>query len=245
MVKNNNIKLDPSWFKVLGDEFDQSYMQKLRQFLVEEKAQGKIIYPAGENWFSAFNNTPFDRVKVVVLGQDPYHGPGQAHGLCFSVLPGVATPPSLRNIYQELHGDLGILQPDHGCLLPWAHQGVLLLNATLTVEQGKAGAHQGHGWERFTDRAVQALNAQREGLVFLLWGSYAQKKGAIIDTTKHLVLKAPHPSPLSAYRGFLGCKHFSKANEYLKAQGVDPIDWELPPVSTVVNQLANAEKAKL
>lgn len=242
MVKNNNIKLEPSWFNVLGDEFDQPYMQKLRQFLVDEKSQGKIIYPAGKNWFSAFNNTPFDQVKVVVLGQDPYHGPGQAHGLCFSVLPGVATPPSLRNIYQELHSDLGLIEPDHGCLTPWAQQGVLLLNATLTVEQGKAGAHQGRGWERFTDRAVQELNSQREGLVFLLWGSYAQKKGAIIDTERHLVLKAPHPSPLSAYRGFLGCKHFSKTNEYLKARGLTPIDWELPPVATVAEQFESKEK---
>ena len=167
-------------------------------------------------------------MKVVVLGQDPYHGPGQAHGLCFSVLPGVEIPPSLRNIYQELQTDLGIEPASHGCLSHWAEQGVLLLNATLTVERGNAGAHQGKGWEEFTDRAIHELNDRRDGLVFLLWGSYAQKKGAFIDSSRHLVLKAPHPSPLSAYRGFFGCRHFSKTNEYLMRHGVDPIDWRLP-----------------
>jgi len=227
-MDKKNVKLDPSWLKVLGEEFDQPYMVKLKEFLVAQKSAGKIIYPAGSNWFSAFNRTPFDQVKVVILGQDPYHGPNQAHGLCFSVLPGVAIPPSLRNMYQELHSDLGISPPNHGCLTQWADQGVLLLNATLTVEQGNAGAHQGQGWEQFTDRAVHVLNEQREGLVFLLWGSYAQKKGALIDTAKHRVLKAPHPSPLSAHRGFFGCKHFSMTNQYLKEQGLAPIEWQLP-----------------
>jgi len=227
-MDKKNVKLEPSWLKVLGEEFDQPYMVKLKEFLVAQKSSGKIIYPAGSNWFSAFNSTPFDQVKVVILGQDPYHGPNQAHGLCFSVLPGVAIPPSLRNMYQELHSDLGISPPNHGCLTQWADQGVLLLNATLTVEQGNAGAHQGQGWEQFTDRAVHVLNEQREGLVFLLWGSYAQKKGALIDTAKHRVLKAPHPSPLSAHRGFFGCKHFSMTNQYLKEQGLAPIEWQLP-----------------
>ena len=234
VVKNTGIKLHPSWLEAIGSEFDKSYMTQLKQFLAEEKAKGKVIYPAGSNWFSAFNDTPFDQVKVVILGQDPYHGPHQAHGLCFSVRPGVAIPPSLRNMYQELQSDLGIPLPEHGCLTHWAEQGVLLLNATLTVEQANAGAHQGKGWEQFTDRAVQALNEQREGLVFLLWGSYAQKKGAFIDTAKHLVLKAPHPSPLSAYRGFFGCKHFSQVNQYLKQRGLAPIDWRLPPVNEMV-----------
>ena len=227
-MNNSNIKLDSSWLDVLQDEFDKPYMVNLKQFLAAQKAGGKTIYPAGSNWFAAFNHTPFDQVKVVILGQDPYHGPNQAHGLCFSVLPGIAIPPSLRNMYQELQTDLGVTTPGHGCLTHWAQQGVLLLNATLTVEQGNAGAHQGKGWEQFTDRAVQALNEQREGLIFLLWGSYAQKKGAFIDTSKHRVLKAPHPSPLSSYRGFFGCKHFSLANQYLDEQGAKPIDWQLP-----------------
>ena len=227
-MDRQNIKLEPSWLDVLGGEFDQPYMVKLKQFLVDQKSAGKTIYPTGSHWFSAFNSTPFDQVKVVILGQDPYHGPNQAHGLCFSVLPGVAIPPSLRNMYQELHSDLGVQPPGHGCLTHWAEQGVLLLNATLTVERGNAGAHQGQGWEQFTDRAVQVLNEQREGLVFLLWGSYAQKKGALIDMAKHRVLKAPHPSPLSAHRGFLGCKHFSMTNQYLNEQDLAPIDWQLP-----------------
>lgn len=226
-MDKQNVKLEPTWLEVLGKEFDQPYMAQLKEFLVSQKSAGKTIYPTGSNWFSAFNSTPFDQVKVVILGQDPYHGPNQAHGLCFSVLPGVAIPPSLKNMYQELHSDLGISSPGHGCLTQWAEQGVLLLNATLTVEQGNAGAHQGRGWEQFTDRAVQVLNEQREGLIFLLWGSYAQKKGALIDTVKHRVLKAPHPSPLSAHRGFFGCKHFSMTNQYLIEQGLAPIDWQL------------------
>ncbi len=236
-VNNAMIKLHPSWLSALSNEFEKPYMVELKQFLSEEKANGKIIYPAGSNWFSAFNDTPFDQVKVVILGQDPYHGPQQAHGLCFSVLPGVAIPPSLKNIYKELQSDLGISPPAHGCLTHWARQGVLLLNATLTVEQGNAGAHQGQGWERFTDHAVALLNEQRQGLVFMLWGSYAQKKGAFIDKSKHLVLTAPHPSPLSAHRGFLGCKHFSQANHYLEKAGSKPIDWQLPPIEQVAAEI--------
>jgi uracil-DNA glycosylase len=179
--------------------------------------------------FAALNATPFDKVKVVILGQDPYHGPGQAHGLCFSVRPGVPAPPSLENIFKELERDLGIPRPTHGCLQHWADQGVLLLNAVLTVEESRAGAHAGKGWEGFTDHIVDALNREREHLVFLLWGSYAQKKGAMIDTRRHKVLRAPHPSPLSAHRGFIGCGHFSATNEYLRRTGQMPIDWSLPP----------------
>jgi len=228
MGDQGKIKLHPSWCEVLGEEFEQPYMANLREFLVREKAAGKVIYPPCSQWFSAFNTTPFDQVRVVILGQDPYHGVDQAHGLCFSVLPGVKVPPSLANIYKELQHDLAIMPPNHGCLTSWARQGVLLLNATLTVEQGNAGAHQGKGWEQFTDRAIRALNDQREGVVFLLWGSYAQKKGAFIDPSRHLVLKSVHPSPLSAYRGFFGCKHFSAANHYLQQQGHELIDWQLP-----------------
>lgn len=222
------VKLEPGWRAVLGEEFDRPYMGELKAFLQRQKQQGKIIYPPGSLWFNAFNTTPFAEVKVVILGQDPYHGPHQAHGLCFSVLPGIPIPPSLLNIYKELETDLGIPRAPHGCLSPWAEQGVLLLNATLTVEQGRAGAHQGKGWETFTDAAIHALNEQREHIVFMLWGSYAQKKGNFIDTAKHLVLKAPHPSPLSAHRGFLGCGHFSKANAYLRETGQPPVDWALP-----------------
>lgn len=220
-------KLPPCWHAQLGEEFDQPYMLALAQFLEAEQLADKIIYPDHEHWFNAFNATLFDQVKVVILGQDPYHGPDQAHGLCFSVLPNVRIPPSLVNIFKEIQSDLDLPMPNHGCLQGWAEQGVLLLNATLTVEQGNAGAHQGKGWERFTDRAIQALNEQREGLVFILWGSYAQKKGQFIDDAKHLVLKAPHPSPLSAYRGFFGCRHFSQANAYLRQQGLAGLDWRV------------------
>ncbi len=228
MADQNTVKLEPSWLNVLGGEFDQPYMQQLREFLVQQKGAGRVIYPPSSQWFSAFNSTPFDQVRVVILGQDPYHGPNQAHGLCFSVMPGVKVPPSLMNIYKELQDDLAVQPPSHGCLTSWAEQGVLLLNATLTVEQANAGAHQGKGWERFTDQAIRALNDQRDGIVFLLWGSYAQKKGAFIDQSRHLVLKSVHPSPLSAYRGFLGCKHFSTANNYLQQRGQLAIDWQLP-----------------
>lgn len=225
--------LHSSWQAELGDEFHQSYMQSLKQFLQQRKQQGAVIYPPGPLMFNAFNHTPFDQVKVVILGQDPYHGEGQAHGLCFSVQPGVKVPPSLVNIFKEIESDIGIKMPAHGCLTSWADQGVLLLNAVLSVEQGMANAHQGKGWEQFTDRAIAALNAQEQGLVFMLWGSYAQKKGSLIDRNRHCVLMAPHPSPLSAHRGFLGCHHFSKANDWLQAQGKAPIDWSLP-VSAVV-----------
>ena len=227
-IKRDQIKLHPSWLAVLGDEFEQAYMKQLKAFLLAEKKAGKIIYPAGDNWFNALNITPFAQVSVVILGQDPYHGPGQAHGLCFSVLPGVPAPPSLANMFKELHTDCGIPVSKHGNLQHWAEQGVLLLNAVLTVEQSQANSHQGRGWEHFTDKCIEHLNREREHLVFLVWGSYAQKKGRLIDRNKHLVLQAPHPSPLSAHRGFFGCKHFSKANEYLKQYGKTPIDWALP-----------------
>jgi uracil-DNA glycosylase len=221
------VQLDKSWLDVVGSEFDQDYMRALKQFLQQEKKAGKVVFPPGKEIFNALNSTHFDQVKVVILGQDPYHGPGQARGLCFSVREGVRIPPSLLNIYKELNASLGIPIPTHGCLQSWADQGVLLLNATLTVEQAKAGSHQNKGWEQFTDSVVAALNERREGLVFMLWGSYAQRKGAIIDSQKHLVLRSAHPSPLSAHRGFLGCGHFVKANEYLQAQGVGGINWDV------------------
>ncbi|OUS17173.1 uracil-DNA glycosylase [Gammaproteobacteria bacterium 50_400_T64] len=221
------IQLDASWLAVLGDEFDKPYMQSLKDFLIDEKAKGKIIFPASSRWFAAFNNTPFDKVKVVILGQDPYHGPKQAHGLCFSVQPNIKIPPSLVNIYKELATDLNIPVSTNGCLEHWAEQGVLLLNATLTVENGQAGSHQNKGWEEFTDKAIQVLNEQRENLIFILWGSYAQKKGAFIDAQRHLVIKSPHPSPLSAYRGFFGSCPFSQTNTYLKSKNKKAIDWQI------------------
>jgi len=218
----------PSWQTKLHGEFDQPYMQDLKAFLRAEKDQQKIIYPHSANWFHALETTPLDEVKVVIIGQDPYHQPNQAHGLCFSVLPGVKTPPSLVNIYKELESDLGIQRPKHGYLENWAQQGVLLLNAVLTVEDSNANAHQGKGWEQFTDKIISTVNEHCERVVFMLWGGYAQKKGAMIDSTKHLVLKAPHPSPLSAHRGFLGCQHFSQANTYLVEHGRGDIEWQLP-----------------
>lgn len=219
--------LAESWFPHLGAEFEKPYMQQLRSFLRSQKDAQKIIYPKSTDVFNAFSYTSFDEVKVVVLGQDPYHGPNQAHGLCFSVQEGIAPPPSLVNIYKELNNDLSIPPVKTGCLIPWAQQGVLLLNSVLTVEKGNAGAHQGKGWEQFTDQVIDLLNREKTGLVFLLWGAYAQKKGQFIDVAKHCVLKAAHPSPFSAYNGFLGCHHFSKTNEYLKNQGKTPIDWRL------------------
>jgi uracil-DNA glycosylase len=228
-MSEDRVKLDPSWKARVGAEFEKPSMQALADFLRAEKRAGKVIYPPGPQIFTALDTTPFEAVKVVILGQDPYHGPGQAHGLCFSVLPGVAVPPSLENLFKEIERDLAIPRPDHGCLIPWARQGVLLLNAVLTVERGIAGSHAGKGWEGFTDACVDALNREREGLVFLLWGSYAQAKGKLIDTRRHRVLKAPHPSPLSAHRGFIGCGHFARANEYLRERGMAPIDWRLPP----------------
>lgn len=223
----SNVQLESSWLEYLGDQFDLPYMLKLRSFLQAEKASGKKIFPAGSKWFHALNATPFGDVKVVILGQDPYHGPNQAHGLCFSVIPGVDIPPSLRNIYKELDSDLGIPPAKQGCLDQWAAQGVLLLNATLTVEARQAGSHQNQGWETFTDRIVELLNREREHLVFVLWGSYAQKKGASIDRNRHLVLQAPHPSPLSAHRGFFGSRPFSQANQYLSDHNLEPINWRL------------------
>ena len=222
-------QLEPSWKARVGDWFAREDMRALSAFLRQRKAAGVRIYPPGPRIFAAFDATPFDAVKVVVLGQDPYHGHGQAHGLCFAVPPGVPVPPSLRNMYKELERDLGIAPPDHGWLMPWARQGVLLLNAVLTVEEGRAGSHQGRGWEGFTDHVVDVLNREREGLVFMLWGSYAQAKGKVIDAQRHRVLRTTHPSPLSAHRGFLGCGHFSAANQYLARRGVAPIDWVLPP----------------
>lgn len=218
----------PSWQHYLGGEFDQPYMLNLKQFLQEQKIQRKVIYPHSTHWFHALEATPLDQVKVVILGQDPYHQPDQAHGLCFSVRPGIKTPPSLVNIYKELNSDLGIEPVKHGYLESWAQQGVLLLNSVLTVEQSQAASHQKKGWEQFTDRVIQVVNEHCENVVFLLWGSYAQKKGAVIDTQRHLVLKAPHPSPLAAHRGFFGSRPFSQANAYLEQQGKAPVNWQLP-----------------
>jgi uracil-DNA glycosylase len=218
-------RLEPEWKSALAAEFEQPYMRNLLDFLRQRLADGARIYPGDENYFNAFNRTPLSRVKVVILGQDPYHGPGQAHGLCFSVPRGVAPPPSLLNIYKELRNDLGLGMPAHGCLEGWAEQGVFLLNSVLTVEEGGAGSHQGRGWERFTDRVIGILNERCTHLVFMLWGAYAQKKASFVDRARHCVLEAPHPSPLSAHRGFLGCRHFSQANEYLSRNGQQPIDW--------------------
>ncbi|WP_110641690.1 uracil-DNA glycosylase [Salinicola sp. CPA57] len=220
--------LPDSWNACLGEEFSAPYMQTLRAFLAEEKAAHKIIYPHSSHWFRAFELTPLEQVKVVILGQDPYHGPNQAHGLCFSVRPGVPTPPSLQNIYKELATDIGTAPVNHGFLESWASQGVMLMNSVLTVEQGNAGSHRNRGWETFTDRAIQVINEHCDGVVFLLWGSYAQKKASFVDRTRHLVLHAPHPSPLSAHRGFFGTRHFSQANTFLQQRGAAPIDWQLP-----------------
>ncbi len=219
-----DIQIEDSWKAVLADEFQAEYFSLLKSFLIEDKTKN-IVYPPGELIFNAFNTTPIDEIKVVIIGQDPYHGPGQAHGLCFSVPNGIKAPPSLRNIYKELVNDVGIEIPKHGNLTNWAQQGVLLLNATLSVRAHQAGSHQGKGWETFTDRAIQAVSENREHVVFLLWGAYAQKKSILIDSDKHLILKSVHPSPLSAHRGFLGCKHFSQTNAYLKENNLKPIDW--------------------
>ena len=218
-------QLDPSWRSLLAEELEQDYVARLQQFLAAEKAAGKVIYPAEPNVFRAFNLTPPDQVRVVIIGQDPYHGPGQADGLCFSVQPGTRLPPSLRNIYKEIASELGVDVKTTGCLNHWAEQGVLLLNSILTVEQAKPGSHQGKGWEQFTNRVIETLSDTQDSLVFMLWGSYAQHKGAMVDTGKHLVLASPHPSPLAAYRGFFGNGHFTKANEYLREQGLGAINW--------------------
>lgn len=228
-MAEDRLRLEASWKAALRQEFDEPYMQKLRTFLAAEKQAGKKIFPPGAEMFAALDSTPLDSVKVVIIGQDPYHGPGQAHGLCFSVRSGVPIPPSLANIFQEIMAEypdeVRRFDGSHGCLEPWARQGVLLLNAVLSVERGRAGSHQGRGWETFTDAIVARLNEEREHLVFLLWGSYAQKKGAKLDRQKHCVLSAPHPSPLSAHRGFFGCNHFREANAYLVSHGLEPIDW--------------------
>lgn len=231
MVAEHTEQLDTSWQAMIGEELNKPYMQSLRDFLKQEQAAEKTIYPPSPLIFNAFNQTPFDKIRVVIIGQDPYHGDdkgkAQAHGLSFSVPQGVKIPPSLRNIFKEIEADLGIKMSSEGDLTPWAQQGVLLLNATLTVEIGNAGSHQKRGWETFTNAAITALNKHREGLVFVLWGSYAQKKGEIIDTNKHLVLTSPHPSPLSAHRGFFGNHQFSKINAYLTKRGETTIDWQL------------------
>ena len=223
-----DVKLHESWRAPLAAEFDSPYMAALRSFLVAEKAAGRRVFPKGGAWFRALDLTPLDAVRVVILGQDPYHGAGQAHGLCFSVQPGVRTPPSLVNIFKEMESDLGVPPARHGCLEHWAKQGVLLLNSVLTVREASAASHQGQGWERFTDAVIRLVNAKTTPVVFMLWGAYAQKKAAFVDTSRHLVLKAPHPSPLSAYSGFFGCRHFSQANAFLASHGQRPIDWALP-----------------
>ena len=223
----NKIQLHASWRKELDGEFDCEYLRALQAFLTEQKAQDKVMYPPEEQVFNALNSTAFEAVKVIIIGQDPYHGDGQAHGLCFSVPQGVPIPPSLGNIFKELNDDVGCSVPEHGCLQAWAAQGVLLLNSILTVEREQAASHAGQGWEQFTDQIIERLSTEREGLVFVLWGNYAQKKGQCIDEKKHLVIQSVHPSPLSAYRGFFGSKPFSTINSYLKAKGRATIDWQI------------------
>lgn len=223
---NTKVKIHPEWYEVLKDQFESDYFNNLKAFLLDEKAK-YTVYPPGSQIFSAFDQTPFSQVKVVILGQDPYHGPGQANGMCFSVQDGIPHPPSLKNIYKEIESDLGWPIPKSGYLGPWAAQGVFLLNATLTVRAHQAGSHQKKGWEQFTDTVIQRLSDQKEGLVFLLWGNFAISKAKFIDTQRHHILTSVHPSPLSAHRGFLGCKHFSKANELLKSQGKPIIDWKI------------------
>jgi uracil-DNA glycosylase len=227
-MATQEIKLHPSWLDRLSGEFAQPYMAELKRFLLAEKERGRRIFPKGSEWFRALDLTPLDEVRVVILGQDPYHGPGQAHGLCFSVRHGVQLPPSLVNIFKEIESDLGIRPARHGFLEHWAKQGVLLLNSVLTVEMGHAASHREKGWERFTDAIVREVNQRPEPVVFMLWGGYAQKKAAFVDTAKHLMLKAPHPSPLSVHSGFFGCRHFSKANAFLESRGLQPVDWALP-----------------
>lgn len=222
-----DVKIESSWKEVLKDEFSKPYFQQVVMHIKTEKSQGKVIYPPGPYIFNAFNTTPVDHVKVVILGQDPYHGPGQAHGLCFSVQNGVAPPPSLINIFKELHDDIGVEIPNHGNLTHWAQQGVFLLNASLTVRSGEPMSHAKIGWATFTDTVIRRISDLKAHVVFMLWGKFAQEKKILIDETKHLVLKAAHPSPLSAHAGFLGCRHFSKANEWLISKGIDPVDWKL------------------
>ena len=230
MNQGDRVKLEDSWKTALRDEFEQPYMRELGDFLRREKASGKVIYPPGPLIFNALNSTPLEQVRVVILGQDPYHGSGQAHGLCFSVQPGVAQPPSLQNIFKELKRDLNLEIPGHGYLQHWADQGVLMLNTSLTVEQAMTGSHAKMGWQRLTDRIIELVSERRSNVVFMLWGAHAQSKAKLIDPTKHLLLKSVHPSPLSAHRGFIGNGHFSRANQFLKQQGLAPIDWTLPSV---------------
>ncbi len=227
-MKTDEVKLHESWLGPLRGEFEQPYMGDLKAFLLSERENGRTIFPRASNWFRALDLTPLDKVRVVILGQDPYHGPGQAHGLCFSVMPAVRQPPSLVNIFKEMESDLGVSPSSHGFLEHWASQGVLLLNSVLTVQMGQAASHRDRGWERFTDAVVRLVNGKPEPVAFMLWGSYAQKKAAFVDSSRHLVLKAAHPSPLSAHNGFFGCRHFSKANAFLEARGLEPIDWALP-----------------
>lgn len=222
-----DVKIESSWKEILKDEFSKPYFQQAVLHIKTEKSQGKVIYPPGPYIFNAFNTTPVDNVKVVILGQDPYHGPGQAHGLCFSVQNGVPPPPSLINIFKELHEDIGVEIPNHGNLTHWAEQGVFLLNASLTVRAGEPMSHAKIGWATFTDTVIRKVSDLKDHVVFMLWGKFAQEKKVLIDETKHFVLKAAHPSPLSAHAGFLGCRHFSKANEWLISKGIDPVDWKL------------------
>jgi len=229
--QTREVQLEPGWRKALSEAFRQPWMDELRAFLLAEKAAGKIIYPPGPLIFNALNSAPLERVKVVILGQDPYHGAGQAHGLSFSVPYGIAAPPSLQNIFKELKRDLNIEPPKHGNLEAWAAQGVLLLNTTLTVEQGKAASHAKSGWQPFTDLVIEQASKLRPHLVFMLWGAHAQSKQPLIDVSKHLILRSPHPSPLSAHRGFIGNSHFSRCNDFLSGQGLTPIDWRLPEKS--------------
>ena len=226
-MSEKNIQIDDSWKIALADEFDKPYFKELRHFLATEKQSGKTIYPPGSLIFNAFNSTPFDKVKVVILGQDPYHGDGQAHGLCFSVQYGVKPPPSLVNIYKELKSDVGFEIPAHGNLQKWTEQGVFLLNAMLTVEANQPASHQKKGWEEFTNAVIQKLSKERSGLIFMLWGNFAQQKAVLIDETKHTILKAAHPSPFSAYNGFFGCGHFKTANEFLEKNGISAVDWQI------------------
>lgn len=224
-----DVKIEALWKEILKQEFAKPYFEQIALHIKTEKSQGKIIYPSGSLIFNAFNTTPFDKVKVVILGQDPYHGAGQAHGLCFSVQNGVPPPPSLINIFKELNDDIGVPIPDHGNLTHWAEQGVFLLNASLTVRAGEPMSHSKIGWAQFTDEVIKKISAEKKHVVFILWGKFAQEKKLLIDEGKHCILKSAHPSPLSAHAGFFGCKHFSKANEYLMSKGIDPIDWKLPP----------------
>lgn len=222
-----DVKIEPGWKALLKEEFSKPYFEQITLHLKTEKAQGKTIYPPGSLIFNAFDTTPIDKVKVVIIGQDPYHGPGQAHGLCFSVQTGVPPPPSLVNIFKELHDDIGITIPKHGNLTHWAQQGVFLLNASLTVRAGEPMSHAKIGWAQFTDTVIKKISDAKEHVVFLLWGKFAQEKKTLIDESKHLILRSVHPSPLSAHAGFFGCKHFSKTNQYLVSKGIDPVDWQV------------------